>query len=645
MVYLIFLLIVGIIMVLGLIARGSNLNNIEINKNIQKRRCNPHAIILKNGQIILAQIDLSYRVVDTAKAKNAVKSGINIFSKLEDESKTNLRKIVENVDDVENIIVKLEYDLKIKLSETAQEFGVEIIDLHIKFGNKNDFKIKSDIYIPTIEEIRNADNEKENNVKYKFEVSLKSVFGKRISRNTKFNTRINILNNRLNYSLSRKYENTSKWYKHGDRKYNTFTEGERDIYIDDIVSIKYKIGFSFALNFFDCIAFLCVIYGIVFSITDQISFWRLISTGLEKNPINFNYMPSVIFLLVTIFFIWFFTCKCIEIKYRTNEGVIKSRTNEGVKKIVFPVGRTFFISLPISIRGIVNSWFEEIKQKNQNIKIKKDRLKWILICYIIIVSIIYISVPIYLRQKYLRDDELSYNINNDLVYCDVSFDKGKVIDIKNERSTSGNIVSKYVFQLTSGEKIEIQDYSKEYGKTYIICLKKYYKKDSNQLFKTEYLVRNDSNVANVWMDATDYVYDYIGNKMYKFNFLNNDNVADFETKIYYREIGNVNTLYNFINYNNNTLTITNDFDVKEFKSNNYETIQKIDTYTSEYGMCYIMKAIHNGKVDYLMYIENQNKTNLNELDAILLNSRIDRTGSFLNDDKAKKSFRIICPER
>ena len=105
--------------------------------------------------------------------------------------------------------------------------------------------------------------------------------------------------------------------------------------------------------------------------------------------------------------------------------------------------------------------------------------------------------------------------------------------------------------------------------------------------------------------------------MYKFNFLNNDNVADFETKIYYREIGNANTLYNFINYNNNTLTITNDFDVKEFKSNNYETIQKIDTYTSEYGMCYIMKAIYNGKVDYLMYIENQNKTNLNELDAIM----------------------------
>lgn len=637
MIYLVFLLIVGIIIiVLGLIAGKSKMNNIEINQDIQKRRCPPQAIILKNGQVILAQIDLSYRVIDTPKAKNAVKNGINIFIKLEYEGITNLRKIVENVDDAENIIVKLEYDLKKKLSETAQEFGIEIIELHITFGNKNDFNIESNNYISAIEEIRNADNEKENNVKYKFDVSLKTIFGKWISRNTKFKTKINIINDRLKYELSRKYESSSKWFKHGERKYNTFTEGERDIYIDDIVSIKYKIGFTFALNFFDFIAFLCAIIGIAFSITCQLSFWRLISTGLEKNPINFNYMPSVIFLLSTILFIWYFTCKCIEIKYRTNEGV---------KKIVFPVGRTFFISVPISIRRLVNSLFEEIKQKKQNIRIKKDRLKWILICYIIIVSIIYISVPIYLRQKYLRDNELTYNINNDLVYCDVSFDKGKVVDIKNERSASGNFVSKYVFELTSGEKIEIQGYSKEYGKTYSICLKKYYKKDSNQLFKTEYLVRNDSNVSNVWVDATDYVYDYIGNKMYKFNFLNNDNVADFGTKIYYREIGNANTLYNFINYNNNTLTITNDFDVKEFKSNNYETIQKIDTYTSEYGMCYIMKAIYNGKVDYLMYIENQNKTNLNELDAILLNSRIDRTGSFSNDDKAKKSFRIICPER
>ena len=33
------------------------------------------------------------------------------------------------------------------------------------------------------------------------------------------------------------------------------------------------------------------------------------------------------------------------------------------------------------------------------------------------------------------------------------------------------------------------------------------------------------------------------------------------------------------------------------------------------------------------------------LDAILLNSRIDRTDSFSNDEKAKKSFRIICPEK
>ena len=508
----------------------------------------------------------------------------------------------------------------------------------IKKGNKlNYIDINEDI---VIDEIRNTNFEEENNAEYKFEVSLETVFRKRSFKKTKFKTKISLLNNKLKYDLSRKYENTSDWFKNGDRKYNSFTEGIQEFYIKDILSIKYKIGFSFALNFDDFMAFIFAIFGIIFPIISQVSFWVMISTGLERKP---DYIiPSVIFFCAVLC-IRYLTCKCIEIKYKS-EDVIHCKSGN-IKKIVFPISRTFFSSVPTSTRQQVNSLLEEIKQQNQNVRTKKDRLKWILISYIIIVCIINVFVPVYLRQKYLRDNDLSYNINNDSVYCDVSFDKGKVVDIQNEKNANGNITSKYIYELTNGEKIEIQDYNKEYGKTYnIICIK-YYKKNSNQLFKKWYFAKNDSNIANVFVDSTNYVYDYINQKMYKFNPLNYDNIVDFETKVYYKKNENTNTLYNFINYNINTLDITSDFDVEEFKNNNYETIQKIDTYTSEYGMCYILKANYGGNVDYLIYIENKNKTNLNELDAIILNSRIDRTGSFSNDDKAKKSFRIICPEK
>lgn len=304
-------------------------------------------------------------------------------------------------------------------------------------GKKN---IENDNYIPTIEEIENADDEKENNLEYKFDVSFKTILGRYLSVNTKFKTKINILDNILKYKSNRKYEDSSKFFKHGDRKYNTFTEGVRYIDIDDILSIKYKIGFSFALTYFDFILFLCVIIVIAFSIRDQLYFGKIIYAGLEKIPIDFNYMQNVMFLFITIFFIRYFTCKCIEIKYRTNEGI---------KKIIFPIRRTFSISVSTSIRKSVNSFLEEIKQKNHNIKTKKDRLKWIFICYIIIAFIIYFFVPVYLKQKYLKDNELSYNINNDLIYCDISFDKGKVVDTKKERSASGKAVSKYVFELTN----------------------------------------------------------------------------------------------------------------------------------------------------------------------------------------------------
>lgn len=261
----------------------------------------------------------------------------------------------------------------------------------IKKGNKlNYIDINEDI---VIDEIRNTNFEEENNAEYKFEVSLETVFRKRSFKKTKFKTKISLLNNKLKYDLSRKYENTSDWFKNGDRKYNSFTEGIQEFYIKDILSIKYKIGFSFALRFKDFIAFIYAIFGIILSIIIQLSFWLLISKGLEISP---DYIiPSVIFFLIDILFIRYFTCKCIEIKYKS-EDVINCKSGN-IKKIVFPISRTFFSSVPTSTRQQVDRLLEEIKQKNQNVRTKKDRLKWILISYIIIFCIISVFVPLYLR--------------------------------------------------------------------------------------------------------------------------------------------------------------------------------------------------------------------------------------------------------
>ena len=631
------LILLGIIILLfGTAVVTNKVKYTEINNHKQNYNCVPQPIILKNGQVIFAKININYHIINSKKAKKAFKNGINIYRKLEYEGTTELRKCIDEIDVMDTSNIKIENKLKNKLSVTEQELGIEIIELDIKFLDKKELAIENKSYNPIIKNIGNTNNEEIIDAKYTFDVSMKTIFGKHTSRNTDFNTKIDIQNDKLKYQLHRKYENSDKWLKNGDRKYHSFTEGRKEIYIDDIISIKYKTGFTFALNFFDFVVLLCAIFGILFPIFGQLSFWRSISSGLEKNPISFNYMPSIIYLFATILFICYFTCKCIEIKYNENEKI---------KKVIFPISRTFFFSVPNGIKKQVNALIEEIRQKTQNIKLKKDRLKWVLISYIIIASIIYVSVPVYLRQKYLQDNELSYNINNDLVYCNVSFDKGKIVDITNKKDGNGNLISKYVFQLTNGKKIEIEGYNKEHGKTYNICTENYYKVNTNKLFKTNYLVRDNSDVMTVLVQGVEYVYDYIGDKTFKFNSLNNDNIIDFETKIYYREIGNANTLYNFINYGKNRLSITDDFDVKEFKRNNYETIEKIGTYMSEYGMCYILKANYNGKADYLMYVENKDKNNIDELDGILLNSHVDRTGSFENSEDATRAFKTICPEK
>lgn len=251
--------------------------------------------------------------------------------------------------------------------------------------------IENDNYIPTMEEIGNADDEKENNGEYKFNVSFETILGKWFSISTTFKTKINVEDNILRYNLNRKCWDSSGYFKRGDRKYNTFTEGAQYIDIDDILSIKYKIGFSFASSFFDFSAFLCVVIEIVFLIMNQLYFGIILYSDLEKIPIHFNYILNIMLFFLFIYSIRYFTCKCIEIKYRTTEGI---------KKIIFPIRRAFSFLAATSIKKTVNSFVEEIKQKNHNIKMKKNSLKWIFICYIIIAFIIYFFVPIYLMKNF-----------------------------------------------------------------------------------------------------------------------------------------------------------------------------------------------------------------------------------------------------
>ncbi len=113
---------------------------------------------------------------------------------------------------------------------------------------------------------------------------------------------------------------------------------------------------------------------------------------------------------------------------------------------------------------------------------------------------------------------------------------------------------------------------------------------------------------------------------------------------YYKDGNAKNTLYNFIHSNKIKLEIEDDIDVKNLKSNKYISLEKIGQYESEYGTCYILKAIKSNKTNYIMYMENKNKKVQGELDAILIDSDLDRKGYFSDDDKAISSFKNMLPE-
>lgn len=624
-----------IIIVLGVIIEKNKLKYREVKSGIQRADSMIQPIVLDNGQAILTQINIDYEIVDKKKAKKAVNGGVNIAGNLRYESIIQLRRLVDNVDNIESIIEQLENDLKDKLSEIGQTFGVEVKEVHIHLINKNEFCIKNKNGNQECEGTLDNETEETSKSKYNFEVCMKTPRGRWSSKNTIFSTKINIQKYTLNYKLSRKYNNSEKYLEHLEKKYNSFDECSKTINLYDILSIKYKVGFAFAKCLYDLMAIIFIIFAILSPFLSQIYFCLRSAEMLMQISISLNWPLYIVSALGLLIFAWYFTCKCIEIKYKTDTEI---------KKITFPISRTFFGSTSSSTKKMIDELCNEIRKVNENIKIKKDRLKWIIVCYLIISLGIYVSLPIYFHQEYLRENDLEYNKNNNLVYCNVSFDKGRVVNIRNKKTSGGNWISEYEFELTNGEKIKIDDYNKKYGEVYNVCIENYYKKDTNQLFKTNYLIRENTDVTYVWINYAEYIYDYIGNKMFKLNFLDSNNIQDFETKIYYRKNGNTNTLYNFINYGGDTISITDDFDVIEFKINNYDSLEKLETYMSVYGRCYVLKAYHNEQVDYLMYIENSKKSNINELDAVMINSRIDRTRSFKNDVDAIRSFKIICGE-
>ena len=132
-------LIVGIVILTFVVITIINKKRYEeLNKGIQNQNCMPQPIILANGQMLMAQINITYNIIDKNKAKKVLKSGLNIFRQLEYEGITNLRRIVGSVESGENLIGKLEVDLKSRLSEIGQDLGVEVIELHIKFVDKNE---------------------------------------------------------------------------------------------------------------------------------------------------------------------------------------------------------------------------------------------------------------------------------------------------------------------------------------------------------------------------------------------------------------------------------------------------------------------------------------------------------------------------
>lgn len=586
--------------------------------------CVPQPVIKMDGTLIIAKIIISYTIVNKKKAKK----NKSINRVLEYLAISKLREIVSKVNSIDND--NIEKNLKYSMFKESEEYGCKIDNIKVEFINRDEFFYKKEDEIEIIEE----ENSNENI--FKFNVS-KAVYGGKRRRNklkykTDFNTEIEIQNDKITCNVKREYQDFtfSKITNH-DKKYNSATEGEHEIYINDIVSIKYKIGYALAKDVLSISTLICQILLVLSFLFTLIGNFGLAGNGLIQ---SLCFTTLFIDILIGITLITSITFKGLEIKYRKDFKI---------DKLFIPIEAIYFKNIGNNEKRNIDKIVEKLKNQNNDIKYNKDRTKIILISIILACITISIISPIISYKNYVENNDFHYNIENELLYSKPEFYKGKLKGTVNENGKVKN-----VYELSNKEKLVIDDEitNKNYGQTFNICIIKYYKNNTDDLFETKYLVDKDMNYDSIWLDGYNYIYDFTANKTYKLNLINKK-VANYEMTVYYKQSNNSNTLYNFIKYvdEGDEFNITEDFDCTDMIRKKYDKIEKVHNYESEYGKCFIIKAFNSTqKVDYLLYIENKNKIDNKELDGILLNSCIDKNGLFNSDESAIKSFEMILSE-
>lgn len=394
---------------------------------------------------------------------------------------------------------------------------------------------------------------------------------------SKFNTTINLENNKINIMQDRQNGGYN-------RKLNSFTEGENDFYISDILSIKYKIGFAIALNIQHIINILLLIVAFGAELMNIENLWNQIKQGTITNILEINLLPHFIFIAGFFLIMQDITAKCIQI-------TIKDDYNK-YKKIIFPVASIFFIKTPKTVRDEIRELINELKNINPEIKYKEDNKHRTFIIFILACILTIILGGIVLKNNYKSENDVAYNLENNLLNENVIFDKGTLINIK-KQLINGKDEYIYVFKIRStGEEIEVKNqYGKQIGETYNICIIEYYDKKQNELFSREYKISyNNDNTIIQWGTNKEYLHDYIGNKTYIFNILENSDIPNYCTITSYYNGYEKGMLYNFIHSDEVKINIDNNIDVESIKNNKYITLEKIEEYESVYGTCYILKA-------------------------------------------------------
>lgn len=468
---------------------------------------------------------------------------------------------------------------------------------------------------------------------YNFNVIKKDIkFRRRNLLNPKktiFNTNARIKENTLYLMTTRKWDRI-------DRKYNNVTEGSCKIDINNIQSIKFKPGFAFGSNINNILLLIVILLSFCSVIYLILHYWALIINNL----FGFTFLPLIVFLIAFLGSLSNLTFKCIQITYKDNI-VIGDKTN---RKIVFPISGLFYWMTPRKIKEQSTKFINELIKTNSNIHYKRDKLCKIFILVIVIALIVCVAVPLYYRQKNIENNNLSYNLNNNLLYSKVTFERGTLINIEKEKYTNKYICTFKIQGKNEEAKIE-NSLGIDYGELRNIYKIDYYKKEDNTYFSSEYRVGYTlSNVGQVTSLGINYYYDYINNKMFSLNNLNDSDITTYESYIYYKD-ETKDTLYDFLYSSENLITSFDNFDTTAFKVYEYKSIIKIGNYDSKYGECYILKAVSDSRTDYFMYIENKFNTNNNSFDGILLSSRISEKKYFTDDATSVDTFKyILAPQ-